>query len=100
MRCVMIGRMGMKQCPKLIKYLVSKHMENLPTPMPANMEAVGPKTAMRLVQAYSTLMEGETMTQNFVVYFVKWVIFRLSEALFMVPMRNVGVLAVFCVLDF
>jgi hypothetical protein len=104
LRMVIVARAGMKQCPKLISYLVLKQIENLPAPLTQHVEAKGDKTAMRIDQAYVALMEGETMTMNYVLHFINfaiiWGIFRIDDCVAAVPLRSGFLLLFYFALDF
>merc|ERR1711988_1186692 len=58
-RLLLVSRPFMKTCPKVINYLVAKHIDNLPSPLPQHMHCVGAKIAMRTIQAMFTTCECE-----------------------------------------
>eukprot|EP00746_Dinoflagellata_sp_MGD_P150586 gnl/MRDRNA2_/MRDRNA2_82422_c0_seq1.p1 gnl/MRDRNA2_/MRDRNA2_82422_c0~~gnl/MRDRNA2_/MRDRNA2_82422_c0_seq1.p1 ORF type:complete len:480 (+),score=25.71 gnl/MRDRNA2_/MRDRNA2_82422_c0_seq1:119-1558(+) len=103
LRVIIVGRLGYKQCPKVITYLVVKQLENLPWPLPSHVTAQGDKTAMRVVQAYMCLLEGETMTTMFVMhmiqYLVLFVLIRENAMMALVPSRNAWILTMYSALD-
>jgi hypothetical protein len=104
LRMIIVARMGMKQCPKLITYLVRKQIENLPTPLNQHVYAKGQATSMRVDQAYVALMEGETMTMCYILHFlifaVVWGIFRIDQVVACVPLRSGWLLLFYFALDF
>jgi hypothetical protein len=64
-RVVLLNRFGIKTCPGLITFLIKKQLENCPSPLPNAVLATGEKTAMRCIQAFMAIMEGDTLTINF-----------------------------------
>jgi hypothetical protein len=104
LRMVIVARLGMKQCPKLITYLVRKQLENLPTPLNNHVYAKGPATSMRVDQAYVALMEGETMTMCYIMHFLQfaivWGILRIDQVIACVPLRSAWLLLFYFGLDF
>jgi hypothetical protein len=104
LRVIIVARFGMKQCPKLITYLVEKQLENLPSPLLQHVESKGEKTAMRVDQAFIALMEGESMTVNFILHFINyavvWGIFRNDDLIAVVPLRSGLILVFYSGLDF
>merc|ERR1711907_700397 len=62
LRVVIVGRLGVKICPRLVMFLVKKHLDNVPAPLLNHADAQGEKTAMRCIQAYFCLCEGELMS--------------------------------------
>lgn len=103
-RISMVGRLGYKQCPKLVTFLVNKQMENLPIPLENPVKANGEKTAMAVFQAYVCLCEGETMTCVYMVhilfFFIRWVCVRDYEVVEVFPLRSFLVLVMYTGLDF
>lgn len=103
MRISFLLRIGMSICPKLMIFLVKKQLENIASPLPQHAVAVGNKTAMRCMQAFMCLVEGETLTMNFVfvlVFFVQsYELMKHNKLLQCVPMRSVGILLIFAALD-
>merc|ERR1712224_389398 len=72
-RLVLLIRIGYKICPRLLAFLIQKQLENCVRPMPAAVEAGGTKTAMRTIQAFMVLLEGDTLTINF-LSFMLWIV--------------------------
>jgi len=103
LRIGVLGRVGMKQCPKLVSYYVAKQIENIPSPLPNNITAVGSKTAMVTTQAYLCLVEGETMTSNYalhvIVFVFRWYGLQDNDMSLVFPLRSMGVIALFTGLD-
>lgn len=104
LRVVVVGRLGMKQCPKLVTYLTVKQMENMPSPLPVQAEAVGAKTAMRCVQAFACLAEGESMTSMYMLmvfnFVLRWAILRDNQMMAVCPMRSFWIITLYLALDF
>lgn len=102
-RIGIVARLGMKQCPKLVTFVIKKQMENIPAPLPNHVQATGNKTAMRVTQAFLCLSEGEGMTMMFflltMVYLISWVMWRDPQVLYLFPMRSFLVIALYMVLD-
>lgn len=103
MRMVLLLRLGMKTCPKLISLLITKQLENISSPMPAAANGLGDRTAMRTMQAFMCIIEGESLSINFIfalLFFTHtYLILGYNAMLFVVPMRHVGILLMFCALD-
>ena len=104
LRIVIVARIGMRTCPKLIAYLITKHLENMPGPLPNHCACHGDKTAMRTMQAYMALTENESLTSLFilqVVHFIfRWNILKDTQIVYILPMMNMWVVFVYCALDF
>lgn len=102
-RNILLARWGMKTCPKLFTYVLQKQLQNVLAPMPKVREALGAKTAMRISQALMVLLEGETLTTNFLwlaCYFLQWgTIMQSNYAWVTVPMKSFWVIGMFFGLD-
>lgn len=70
LRIQIVGRLGAKTCPRLVRYLNSKHLENMPAPYPNYVKACGAKLAMRASQGFLCYLEGSTMTT---LWSVQWI---------------------------
>jgi len=104
MRFLLLSRMGFKNCPKLFSFLLEKQLSNICSPLPAQAAALGPKTAMRIMQALMVIFEGETLTSNLLwiaVYFLQWgTILKHELAWFIVPQKSYMMIGIFCAFDF
>lgn len=104
LRMVIVSRAGMNSCPRLLNFLIKKQLENVPSPMPKHVEAQGDKTAMRCVQAYLCLTEGETLTICYLAialnYIFSWLCWQDTLVIYSVPMRDFFIILLFAVLDF
>jgi hypothetical protein len=102
-RIVLLLRSGMKTCPTLITFLLKKQLENTMSPLPNHVESVGDKTAMRVNQALLALLEGESLSVNFLLLLLFFVynynILGYNKPLLIVPMRSVGIIFIFMALD-
>merc|ERR1712118_231075 len=96
LRIEVVGRFGMKQCGGLVKYLITKQLENMPAPLPQHTYAVGDKSAMRTLQAFFCMAEGETLTISYAFflsyYIVDWTLMQNPMVFYIVPMKDVWVI--------
>lgn len=103
MRVGLLGRYGMKSCPKLFKFILLKQLSNIPCPLPKQAENLGHKTAMRIMQALMTVLEGETLTVNLAyiaLYALQWGVIMDSEfAWAMIPLKTYLIVVIFVVID-
>jgi hypothetical protein len=61
-RMIVLGRLGMQQFPKLVRFLVTKNIENLPSCMPNHIAAQGQITSMKTAIAFVAVSEGTSLT--------------------------------------
>jgi hypothetical protein len=103
LRVGVLIRVGMNSCPKLVTFMVSKQLENMPAPMPAHEEAVGPKSAMRVIQAFLCILEGETLSIMYLVHvlhlLILFVIAQRRELLGVAPLGSMGLVLTYVGLD-
>lgn len=102
-RNILLARWGMNTCPKLFTYILQKQLQNVVSPLPKVRDANGPKTAMRTSQALMVLLEGETLTSNFLYlfcYFFMWgTIMQSNYARQIVPFNSFWVIGMFFGID-
>lgn len=102
-RIGMVMRFGMKTCPKLVTLMVTRALSDLPAPLINHEKSAGSQTAMRTLQAYMCLMEGESMSNCYVIWIFffsfRWSIMRDFNMLVMFPMRSFFIIVIFTLLD-
>jgi len=103
MRMVLLLRLGFKTCPRVISFLIAKQLENIACPLPKSSESLGDRTAMRIMQAYMCIIEGESLSVNFIFAFIFFLhnstLMGYNSMLLIVPMRNVLMILLFTMLD-
>jgi len=97
-------RFGEKSCKKLFMALLKKQLENVLSPLPNHITAVGSKQAMRVHQAFFCLIEGETLTVCYMLllgnYCVCGIERNMTHMMSKVsPMRSSAVIFIFMALD-
>merc|ERR1712224_650363 len=103
MRMVLLLRIGFKTCPRLISFLISKQLENISSPLPNSSSSLGDRTAMRIMQAFMCIVEGESLSVNFLfalIFFLNQsTILGYNSMFFIVPMKNILIILMYTLLD-
>lgn len=97
-------RIGIKQFPALVRFLLSKVLENIPRPMFNSAQALGDATAMRLHQAFMCVLESICLSIAFqfmmgYLIVLLFVFNDLSYVSAFCPARNIWFGVIFCVSD-
>jgi hypothetical protein len=102
-RMVLLLRLGSKAFPGLLRFLLSKSLENVPRPMYNSAAHMGDATSMRLHQAYLCLLEGLTLSMGFftslIVFLMVRYVYQDTIMITMFPSKNVLTIFLFIISD-